>query len=91
MPNMTVTFEPTQVTGLTAGSKYFFQNQGGATVRLVEATAAPARSSKDGPLLAGRSVDRISEVQFVLTTGNNLYAFTEKSVDLSDLWWNEVT
>ena len=76
MPNMTVTFEPTEVPNLTEGSKYFFQNQGGAPVRLAEASAAPARSSKDGPILQGKSVDRISEVLFTLGTGNSLYAWT---------------
>ena len=66
MPNMTVTFEPTQVTGLTEGSKYFFQNQGGQPVRLAEASAAPVRSSKDGAILQSKSVDRVSEVLFTL-------------------------
>ena len=90
MPNMTVTFEPTQVTGLTEGSKYFFQNQGGQPVRLAEATAAPVSSYKDGAILQGKSVDRVSEVLFTLASGNNLYAWTENGGE-SDLWWNEVT
>ena len=90
MPNMTVTFEPTQVTGLTEGSKYFFQNQGGQPVRLAEASAAPVRSSKDGAILQSKSVDRVSEVLFTLTSGNSLYAWTENGGE-SALWWNEET